>query len=232
MDYTKQISDFILTANRSSWSIDHRHGAADTPYKKIKEIYEKVLSRDNFSCYLCGFKSSRFQEVHHLNHNHSDCNLNNLKTVCPLCHQVFHLSSAGSTGGGKIIWLPEIPQHTLNILLIYLFLALRQKKDLEGAARSLYGEFESRTSFVEENLAMGASDPSVFAQALLQIPNDFDKTKSLYPFRLLASPSRFEIQLDFWEKEVDKKSVPFSEWLSSLPIDFNMSAVMKKIKGF
>ena len=50
-----------------------------------REIRDVVLQRDNFQCQDCGAKMGL--EIHHVNKNPSDNKINNLLTLCRICHQ-------------------------------------------------------------------------------------------------------------------------------------------------
>lgn len=206
----------ILSSTRASWQLSGFHGAENDNNKDYLNIRKKVLERDNYSCVYCGFKSLRWQELHHLDDNHSNNKLDNVVTTCPLCHQCYHLGIAGTTSGGSIIWLPEITQEELNHLVRTIFVAqfYDQHVEINQAANLLYETLKTRELFVEQNLAAGASDPGLLGQALLKMkPNDYkEREKFLQNLRLLPSKSRFVNQIDYWAKEV-YKNIPPDTWI-------------------
>lgn len=210
-----------LTSTRSSWRIPAQHGTELDKNKEMKAVRKEVLDRDNCTCYYCGFKSERHQEIHHLDHNHENFALNNLTTVCPLCHQVFHLSTVGDTGGGSIIWLPEISQVDINNLCRAIFIALKSGQDeWVNTAKSLYVSLESRKHFVSNALGNDAINPMTLAQSLLKMPKEYVEEKSsefLAPLRLLPSVTRFDIQVDYWAS-VQYKDLPVGDdWKKIIP---------------
>jgi len=97
-----------------------------------------VIQSDEYTCRYCGFTSipfkeergkfgqkpkvsaatsyeaSGFLEVHHIDNNHANNKIDNLITVCPFCHQVFHIGFALSADSAKLIYLPEMSQAALN----------------------------------------------------------------------------------------------------------------------
>lgn len=222
--------DMVLGVSRASWMLPAIHGTKSDKSKKMKSLYETILKRDDCTCFYCGWKSEQFQEVHHVNDNHQDFSMDNLKTVCPLCHQFFHLTLASSTNGGTLIWLPEITQQQLNHMCISIFIALKNEKvPIQGAARSLFGTFEARRGFIEENIAGGSSDPSVLAQALLGMkPEDYaQRAEFLSSFRLLPYASRFQPAISYWEKRYYKDH-PVADW-EKLEMAVDVFAIAKEI---
>lgn len=99
----------------------------------FREIHGKVLKRDNMTCQGCGMKTKAAAsrpsggfEAHHIDDDHANNAPENLVTLCPFCHAVFHVGNAGNRDVGSIIWLPGISQADLNILCHVLFILMRQ----------------------------------------------------------------------------------------------------------
>ena len=113
-----------------------------------------------------------------------------MATVCPLCHQVFHLSSASITEGGEIIWLPEMTQEDLNRLCIAIFIAEKSgNKKWEGPAKRLFNALNSRAEFVNNSLSDKASDPGVFAETLLNLSKEEYKGREKFVKNLTPTPA-------------------------------------------
>lgn len=54
-----------------------------------KQLKEKVRVRDNFICQLCGvpeLECKRRLDIHHIDFNRENCNMNNLISLCRSCH--------------------------------------------------------------------------------------------------------------------------------------------------
>lgn len=223
--------DLILSSNRKSWKMSSTHGTAfDKEYKdnngnagKNKTKWDEIWSRDKYKCYFCGFESKKHQEIHHLNDDHKDNSSDNLVTICPLCHQSFHLDTVSNTNGGKIIWLPEFSQQELNYLSRAIFIAIDQAEKYESEnveilgfmkiARMLENSLTERSLVVEQQIQNGASDPSIFANALINM-NDKQYEKRftfLKPFKLLSFKSRFPIQTKYWKNNTFK-DIPVETW--------------------
>ena len=228
MDFNRELP---LSVSKKSWKMSSTHGTEyDKNFKnskgelsKIGQIWSSVWERDKFSCYYCGFKSKRFQEIHHLNDNHEDNSEDNLVTVCPLCHQNFHLDIASTTGGGKIIWLPEFSQQELNYLCRSVFIAIDESDEKEGQgvevpgfakiSRMIENSFSERALVVEQQFQSGASDPAIFATALLNLKEeDYNNRFSLLKsFKLLHFKARFPIQTKYWRTKVFV-DLPVNTW--------------------
>lgn len=192
-----------LTSIKELWTISVQHGTQFDPDERMKKMRPEILKRDHYACQYCGWRSKEFQEIHHIDHDHNNFKENNLITVCPLCHQIFHLPSISSLKGGEIIWLPELPQEVLNNLCINLFLAQETKKYKE-VSTSLLTELGKRKEIINEHLGrkLGIADAGVFAEALIALQNEPEAIKNVQNnIRILPNSNRFKQQLDFWKKE-------------------------------
>ena len=206
-------TSLLLSASRSSWAVSSQHGTEWEKHKVLTPaLRQAVFERDDYVCKGCSWRSERFQEIHHKNDDHSDHRMENLETLCPLCHQVFHLPIAATTSGGTIIWLPDIPQADLNLLCIGLFVAQHvANSKWAGTARQLFSTLQGRTTFVEQNL--GKCDPGAIAQVLLNLkPEDYAaRADFVGGLRLLPFRSRFETQTAYWATECFKDA-PIDSW--------------------
>lgn len=208
------MDELMLSATRASWQIPAHHGTEQDGAEAMKSARPKVLERDKHTCRFCGFKAQKWQEVHHINDDHTNLTLSNLATACAFCHQCFHLGLAGSTAGGSLIWLPEMSQIELNHLCRALFVAMMDDKGkVYAAASGLYMSLESRGVFMEQHFAAGASDPGVMGQAFLKMKPEayLKRADFLKNIRLLPHRSRFEPQVKYWA-EVVFRDLPPETW--------------------
>lgn len=217
--------NLILSAHRKSWQVSSLHGTQQDPDKKAVKIFERVWQRDSNSCYYCGFKADKWQEVHHLNDDHADFSMDNLVTICPLCHQCLHLNLAHTTNGGIVIWLPEFTQQELNYLCRSLFICMDcSPEEAQGAgfhkmALSIYQALEAREQIVAQHFYSGTSTQTnernvgAFGQMLLNLSEDEYNTRgeNLKNFKLLASPNRFPVQVNYWKK-TSFHDLPLISW--------------------
>ena len=211
----------ILGTPRSAWSVSPHHGSQVVGLRALRKIRDKILARDNYTCQACGWVSRQWQEIHHRNADHADHQEKNLVTLCPLCHQVFHLPQAAATNGGTIIWLPEVEQAELNLICASLFVAMRHPKGKwASSARAIEGVFQGRIAVAEDFL--GRANPGFLAQALLRLrPDQFEKRNELTrALRLLPHPSRFQSEIEYWDKACfpDQES---DAWAQLLPAELD-----------
>jgi intracellular multiplication protein IcmJ len=222
--------ELVLSANRKSWKMSSTHGTEfDKEFKDSKgnpgknnKVWTDVWKRDNYKCYYCGFISNRHQEIHHLDDDHTNNSSDNLVTVCPLCHQNFHLDTASTTNGGKIIWLPEFSQQELNYLSRAIFIAIEENENkgendemnnFIRVARMLENFLSERALIVEQHIQNGASDPAIFANALINLKEEQYSRREIFlkPFKLLNLRSRFPIQTKYWKNNTFK-DLPLETW--------------------
>lgn len=203
----------LLSASRASWAVSSQHGTEWENHKVLTTaLRDRVFSRDDHTCQACGWRSDRFQEIHHRDDDHRNHDIDNLQTLCPLCHQVFHLPVAAATNGGAIVWLPECSQTQINLMCIGLFVAMRHPSGkYAGTARLVFSTMESRKTMAHESV--GSSDPGLLAQALINLPpQDYAKREaSVGSLRLLPYASRFETQVDYWMATAFK-DLPETAW--------------------
>lgn len=218
-----RLEKIVLSAKKKSWRISDTHASeADSEFSSVRA---SVLERDDFTCRFCGFRSppvktrdgsvTSWQDVHHVNDDHSDNSMQNLMTACCFCHQCFHLGLAGIHGGGKLIWLPEVSQSDLNNIARAIFVARSGKGSYAEQATSLFGVLESRAQVIEEAFGRGSSNPAVLGQVFLELNDQAyaERSSRISGVRLLPLPGRFASQIAFWMGEKGAyKSVPPETW--------------------
>lgn len=211
----------FISADRLSWSALPLHGSHWDRSKAVMKMRPRVLKRDDYTCQACGWRSEEFQELHHRDGDHSNYKEANLETLCPLCHQLFHPSSATISGGGFMIWLPELTQAELNRLSFPLFWALAAgtTHPLYSVARSTYAMLDQRRVELESHV--GRSDAASFGQILLRLsPEEYKKrAETMAPIKMLASPKRFQVEIDYWGAVMAKSKSfeAWAEWAEKLP---------------
>lgn len=85
--------------------------------------------------------------------------------------------------------------------------------EMYGSAQALYASMEMRAFYVEEVLAPGATDPTIFAQAVIELSAKKQgiSKEILNGLRLLPSMSRFTHAIQHWLAMQDKV-LPVNEW--------------------
>lgn len=211
-----------ISSSISSWLAPTLHGtAADTDQRMI-DVRDKILARDNFSCHFCNFKSEEYQEIHMLNGDHNDFSESNLTTICPLCHQAFHLSTCSQSTGGSIIVLKSMTQIELNNLCRFLFIARASGvKEWVTVSKQIYDIFRTNETIVEQQISPKGSDPIIFAQVLQNLPRNMLNEKYMESFKLLPKFNRFEKAVEYWKDNVTI-NMPVEKWKTLIPdsVDF------------
>lgn len=98
-----------------------------------------AIERDGWRCRACGCPSQPVPhhpsggfEVHHLDNNHRNNDPANLATLCPLCHGIFHIGWTVRHRKGRLVWLPEVPQAQLDMLVHMAAIARHRTRDAGG----------------------------------------------------------------------------------------------------
>lgn len=197
-----------LNASLSSWfQFESRKSDAG-----FKSTHQKVLTRDLNTCQYCGFQSSIAMDVVNADLNMSNQNFDNLITACPLCSQCHFLEHVGESdsGGGLLIYMPEIPQSVLNGHCHVLFCALTSTSALYSEAQEMYRQLKSRSHIIEDYFGEGMSNPSVMGRAILDshVKNTREKgLRLLQNVRLLPSRSGFKNLIEQWSVQVTQNLI-------------------------
>ncbi len=194
--------ELVMGADRQAWGLPASHGTESDRNIDMRNLRLRVLARDDNVCAGCTWRSRSYQEIHPRNGNHRDMHEDNWATLCPLCHQVFHLPIASSSGGGELIWLPEISQADLNLLSIVLFIARRnQDHPWYTLAGMVNADLANRVAFIRARF--NRQDPSLLAQILVRMkPEEYaTRAHTLRHLRLLPRPERFTTAINAWAKD-------------------------------
>lgn len=167
---------------------------------------KRVFVRDGYVCQYCGFKAEKFQEVINKDSNYRNNKLSNLATACIFCTQCFFLEAVGKSdfGGGTLIYLPEMSQVDLNALCHVLFSMMSSGNSAEDlTAKNTYRSLRLRSQVIEQDLAEGLSNPSLYGHLLIDAHIDPKQKHAVNKelstkIRLLPDISRFTRQLEFW----------------------------------
>ena len=115
-----------ITLSFSVKTATHRRDdpRAEQADKEFAGRRKRAIARDGWRCRACGCPSrpapghpSGGLEVHHLDDDHHNNALANLVTLCPLCHGILHIGWTARHRPGRFIWLPEMGQERLNMLV-------------------------------------------------------------------------------------------------------------------
>lgn len=212
--------------HRTGWSLDIAHGSEFDQSDEVASIYRRIVKRDKYTCQGCNLRSKRYMEIHPRDGNHRDYSAKNAITLCPLCHQVFHLASASFSSGAELMWLPEVSQEAVNILSVSMFVVLRhQKHPMKEVALSIQAAMANRVSLFRSRF--GTQDPGALAQMLIRMPEgEYQKrAEKISAVKLMPKAERFKPAIRYWDKNVYAKFGK-SGWSKSLPSDFDVSRFM------
>lgn len=189
-----------LAVNLSGWRIFVRRKQD----KAFVPVQTKVLNRDVYTCQYCGFQAKEFQEVVNLDGNYANNKLSNLVTACCFCTQALFIQSIGidESGGGQLIYMPEISQGDLNSFCHVLFCAMDNNTGYQDSAQSIYRSLKFRSQIIENKFGSGTSNPNVMGQIIIEYNEQNPKKKIdiLNDVRLLPSYAKFKVQLEAWAK--------------------------------
>lgn len=208
-----KLPPLVVGVKREEFRQDDPHAqGADDGFKNIRQ---KILDRDKYACVYCKFRSSKYQEVHHLDDNHHNNKPQNLATVCPLCHQVHHAWFAGHRGSGSIVMLEGFTQGMLNQLVRMLWIAeLSADEILSRSAQLILSNLAQTGQRCAKNF-MGTYQAKELGEYLYYLPETEyrQRQKVLKNIFLMPQKQGLEKQIEFWHDEVFK-NMPPDEWIS------------------
>lgn len=73
--------------NPETWRDNIKEDMSKEEWKKLRL---EILKRDNYTCQYCGFRSEKWQIVHHIDGNPNNNSYNNLEVACPMCNLIHH----------------------------------------------------------------------------------------------------------------------------------------------
>jgi intracellular multiplication protein IcmJ len=158
----------LLPISLSVWRKLDNGEATRAGRLRLKAQAETTLARDAYTCRCCGFKSEKFQRV-----IPADDDLGTddpFITVCPFCELCFELDRAGLTGGGVLIWLPEMSQVELNHIVRALYAARGSDHPVAALADRTLDALMARRA--EAKKRVGSDDPLLLATVMRESLND------------------------------------------------------------
>ncbi len=188
-----------LQVSSGSW----RHFAGRELDPKFQKIARKIFERDQYICQFCGFQAKEMQKVVNLDGNYKNNHIQNLSTICCLCAQCFFLEMVGKhdSGGGLVLYLPEMSQNDLNGLCHVLFCAMTNATTYRNDAQKIYNALRLRSQIVEKKMGKGLSNPSFLGQRLIDARmqrREEVASTILKNLRLLPSYTKFKHCIDIW----------------------------------
>lgn len=243
MDYmnTSSSLELVPSVKKSRFRVDDPSAEhSDSAFQKLRP---EILERDDYTCQCCGFKAKKWQEVHHIDNDHSNNKLSNLVTVCALCHMVFHIGLAGERESGRFIYIPPkygVTQAKLNNMVRALWVhEASSRSKMDSPASAIIGRLTQYK--IVANSLLGSSDPSILAEHMLsRMPAEaYERRGEIFKgFLLLPNASAFPKQIEYWRKEVfpapkDWKTISYqslSRWAENELGDSSMESIVKLLE--
>lgn len=222
-----------IRSSNLSWLAPTLHGTVFDQDPRMLKCRDAILARDNYTCYYCDFRSEEYQEIHHFNDDHNDFSESNLTTVCPLCHQVFHLSTCSQATGGSIIVINDsiMTQVELNNLCRMMFIARASGiKEWENNAKQINDTLKSTQSIVEQQISANGSEPMIFAKVLQDLDPKILEEDYMLNFKLLPKFNRFEPIVEYW-RDNTFKDLPVEKWKTLVPSNINLQELEKRVSA-
>lgn len=144
---------------------DEKAGASS----RSKDLNEKVMRRDDYTCRFCGFRSLKFQRT-------MPCKIAGdppYATVCTFCEQCMALERTGISGAGQLIWLPEIPQVELNHLVRAIYVSANAPYPINELSKRARDALTVRRAEAKKRL--GSDDPMLLATIMRENLNDNER---------------------------------------------------------
>lgn len=205
-----------ISVKRSIFRKDDPYAEGADSASKDPDLLAKIADRDKFHCRYCGFRSPKFQELHHFDDNHANNTVENLVTACPLCHMCNHVGYAGQSKRGVLIHIdPEanITQAALNQLVRTLWIGqVSDQPEIKAAADSMLMKLEKMKSNAES--VIGSSDPITVGEYLLGLKaHEYEsRGKYLKGVYLLPLKDGYKPQIEYWLNKV-YRSIPHRTWI-------------------
>jgi hypothetical protein len=218
---------------------------ASTYDEEFRQIKIHVALMAQFICQACfaptstgpGEAAQGYFEVHHIDDNHRNNDLDNLIFLCPFCHMVFTAGRHGDdfeTGAdsAELLWLPSITQNTLNLLAHIVFqtkCTYEHKKEWSIISGHPANWINEKSLQAVENIEQMILD---FGKKKLKEVFNLDRnfeSKHLYNFLVEASDAEYHNRLEvyhglrLWPKY--DKFLPMIEFVSKRGV------ILKKIGG-
>jgi len=188
--------------------------------KAFQAQRKMVLEESNFTCHYCNFKAPKYQEVHHIDDNHSHNERSNLRTACCLCHAPFHIGFSGLKRKGGIIYLEGVSQANLNILVRTAWIAQDgDDEPLKIIANKILEQLKQLESVAERQLT---SSPTKLSVHLLNLTDEVysKRAERLEGYLFYPYKDGFAEQLKYWKENIYNQTPP-STWEAIIKsIDF------------
>jgi intracellular multiplication protein IcmJ len=124
-------------------------------------VRQKIFDRDDHVCQMCGFQSKKYQDIHFIDTDPTNQQMDNMVTACIFCHQCFDLDLVNQMRSGALIWLPEISQAELHHITRAMYVARISQGSMAETAKKALEIIMARRE--EAKTRLHTDDPRVLA---------------------------------------------------------------------
>jgi intracellular multiplication protein IcmJ len=173
------VKNLVISAKTKDFRGDSPH--PEKSNAEFSNIRPSILERDNYTCQYCGFRSKKFQHIHHLDDDHDNNSEKNLITACPLCHMSQHIGFAGVKGMGTLIYLEQeshgefklnLTQEKLNNLVRLLWVRQDDKINKEASIQATDYLKRLEQARVDADKVIGTCDPILVGNTLRELSEE------------------------------------------------------------
>lgn len=214
-------SFFPLQLGVSPSSLTRRRHPDAASEEEFARMREKALRRDTYVCQGCGLLFEAYDgapggglDVHHINANPRDNRIENLVSLCPLCHGTQHLGFFARRFGNmmQLIFCPEISQNSLNMLSWVSAIVFYRSQNLQ----SCDSVFRDKANLLTSTLTKRQEFPKNYFASASVMKNFLDMQRDKNgPVASLATILATIRQKEAWAYEVREK------WLWGVRIFYN-----------
>lgn len=192
-------TELSLKSGGAAW----RHYSERLLDPSFEKFSQSVFQRDQHSCVFCSFSATVGMCVINIDHDYTNNKMSNLATACPFCQQCLFIEAIDNlqSGGGTIIYLPEVSQAQLNAMCHVFYASIINGSTHAKVADHYIQSLKLRASLVEKHFGKGTSVPSFLGKLLVDTPaSDMDsrQAKLLKDVRLLPALDKFEKEIMMW----------------------------------
>lgn len=193
--------NITISVKRSVFrSDDPEKEMANSAYKNIRP---EILARDSSTCQFCGFRADKYQEVHHLDDDHSNNDPSNLVTTCCLCHANHHIGFSGLKNRGVLIFLnPDwgFTQASINNLMRLIWVSMdSDDKEISRLCEDVLSRLERCSKAAKDMI--GVNELSVLSDFLLGLDESryASRGTTLSGIYMLPRRDGFLQQIEYWK---------------------------------
>lgn len=151
-------------------------------YNRIKTIefnFNQVKKKANFTCHFCGFVDKKYLEIHHIDGNHFNHDMNNLLAACTLCHRQHHLlwlsiNNHAELGLGNLNFMPQTELNHIQRIAI-----VKSNDEKYSALLGINGKLGIMINAIKDNFSRPLHAFMISAEEQAAFENKYKADKKL-----------------------------------------------------